>query len=50
MRKASHYKITGFWYPIDTQKDLDILYTLTDETNKRAHYVKKFKDELSSTK
>ena len=50
MKKASHYKIKGLWYPIDTQKDLDILYMLTDEKNKRAQSVKKFKEELSSTK
>tara|TARA_B100000315_G_C14574463_1_gene587254 strand:+ start:804 stop:1592 length:789 start_codon:yes stop_codon:yes gene_type:complete len=48
MGKASHYKLDGLWYAIDTQKDLEVLHILTDERNDRAQSVKKMKDELSN--
>jgi glucose-1-phosphate cytidylyltransferase len=39
--RAAHFELRGVWYPIDTQKDLDIVNMLTQDAGHSAQMVKK---------
>tara|TARA_X000000950_G_scaffold277437_1_gene366870 strand:- start:32165 stop:32971 length:807 start_codon:yes stop_codon:yes gene_type:complete len=46
MKKAAHYLNDGFWFPIDTPKDLQIINMVAEDRHSHGFSAKKYKDKI----
>jgi glucose-1-phosphate cytidylyltransferase len=48
MRRASHFRLKGCWFPIDTPKDLQVIDLGVEDRHSSGHVLKTMKESLSS--
>ena len=46
IKRAAHYVITGYWHPIDTPKDLQIINLRVDSNHDKGTYARRMRDRL----
>ncbi len=49
-KRAAHFRINGYWFPIDTPKDLEVVNLTVEDSHSTGHAVKTVRDLLTSVR